>query len=56
MRQDGLIDQKIANIIKTNKNFDMTMLTNKETIPKAKKRKLQIDERTGNSKSREMNM
>lgn len=56
MKQDGLSDQKIANIIKTNKNFDMTMLTNKETIHKSKKRKLQVDERKGNSKSREMNM
>ena len=56
MKQDGLSDQKIANIIKTNKNFDMTMLTNKETIPKAKKRKLQVDERKGNGKSCEMNM
>jgi hypothetical protein len=55
MKQDGLSRQKIANIIKTNKNFDMTMLTNKETIPKAKKRKLQIDERPRNSKSCEMN-
>jgi len=54
MKQDGLSDQKIANVIKTNKNFDMTMLTNKETIPKAKKRKLQVDERKGNSKSCEM--
>ena len=56
MKQDGLSGQKIANIIKTNKNFDMTMLTNKETIPKAKKRKLQVDERKGNGKSCEMNM
>ncbi len=56
MKQDGLSDQKIANIIKTNKNFNMTMLTNKETIPKAKKRKLQVDERKGNGKSCEMNM
>ena len=56
MQQDGLSGQKIANIIKTNKNFDMTMLTNKETIHKSKKRKLQVDERKGNSKSREMNM
>lgn len=56
MKQDGLSDQKIVTIIKTNKNFDMTMLTNKEPIPKAKKRKLQVAERKGNSKSREMNM
>jgi len=56
MKQDGLSDQKIANIIKPNKNFDMTMLTNKETIPKAKKRKLQVDERKGNGKIFEMNM
>ena len=56
MKQDGLSDQKIANIIKTNKKIDVTMLTNKESIPKAKKRKLQIDERKRNSKSREMNM
>lgn len=56
MKQDGLSDQKIANIIKTNKNFDMTMLTNQESIPKAKKRKLQVDERKANSKNREMSL
>ncbi|MBP2657039.1 MAG: hypothetical protein H6Q69_71 [Firmicutes bacterium] len=56
MQQDGLSGQKIVNIIKTNKNFDMTMLTNKETIPKAKKRKLQVAGRKGNGKSCEMNM
>jgi len=56
MKQDGLSDQKIVNIIKTNKDFNVTMLTNLESGPKAKKRKLQVDERKGNSKSREMNM
>ena len=56
MKMDGLSDQKIVNIIKTNKHFNVTMLTNLESGPKAKKRKLQVDERKGNSKSREMNM
>ena len=56
MKMDGLSDQKIVNIIKTNKDFNVTMLTNLESGPKAKKRKLQVDERKGNSKSREMNM
>ena len=56
MKQDGLSDQKIENIIKTNKKIDLTMLTNKESIPKVKKRKLQVNEKKGNSKNCEMSM
>ena len=56
MKQDGLSDQKIANIIKTNRDFDMTMLTNQDSLSKVKKRKLQVDEKKGNSKNCEMSM
>ena len=54
MKQDGLSGQKIVNIIKTNKNFDVTMLSNKRSIPKAQKRKLQVAETKGNTKNYEM--
>ncbi|MGE1063579.1 hypothetical protein NXG27_13290 [Megasphaera paucivorans] len=56
MKQDGLSNQKIANIIKTNRHFDVTMLTNQDSLSKVKKRKLQVDERKGNSKNCEMSM
>ncbi len=52
MKQDGLSRQKINNIIKTNKNFDLSLLENKEKVPKLKKRKLQVAIRTSNSKER----
>ncbi|WP_196591918.1 hypothetical protein [Pectinatus frisingensis] len=58
MKQDGLSDKKIANIVKTNKNFDLNLLGEKSTenAPKAQKRKLQVIQGKENSRSCEIGM
>jgi len=56
MKQDGLSDKKISNIMKVNKNFDVTSLSDKENISKTKKCKLQIVERKGSSQHCEMSI
>lgn len=56
MKQDGLDDKKIANIIKTNKHFDLALLDEKSTehMLKIKKRKLQVNSEKKDNRSCEM--
>lgn len=54
MKQDGLSRQKINNIIKINKNFELSLLENKEKVPILKKRKLQLTIGMSNSDERGM--
>jgi hypothetical protein len=54
MQQDGLSQKKINNIIKTNKNFDLSLMENNEKVTTMKKRKLQVTMRTSNSQERGM--
>ncbi|WP_196591932.1 hypothetical protein [Pectinatus frisingensis] len=58
MKQDGLSRQKMSNIIKPNKNFDLNLLGEKSTenAPKAQKRKLQVIQGKENSRSCEIGM
>ena len=56
MKQDGLSRQKISNIVKTNRNFPLSLLENKEKMPKPKKQKLQVTMRKPDNQERGMNI
>lgn len=53
MKQDGLSRQKISNIVKTSKSFDLSLLENKENVI-PKKRNLQLTMRKSDSQERGM--
>ncbi|WP_019552578.1 hypothetical protein [Propionispira raffinosivorans] len=54
MQQDDLSRQKISNIVKTSKNFDLSLLENKENVPIPKKRNLQVKMRKPDRQERGM--